>query len=56
VPTSNDAYTQVNLKLGWRASPALRVNLAVNNLLDQTIYQFSRLPRRNATLELVLTP
>jgi iron complex outermembrane receptor protein len=56
VPTSNDAYTHVNLKLGWRASPALRVNLAVNNLLDETIYQFSRLPRRNATLELVLTP
>lgn len=56
VPTSNDAYTHVNLKLGWRASRALRVNLAVNNLLDKTIYQFSRLPRRNATLELVLTP
>ena len=56
VPTSNDAYTHVNLKLGWRASRALRVNLAVNNLLDATIYQFSRLPRRNATLELVLTP
>ena len=56
VPTSNDAYTHVNMKLGWRASTALRVNLAVNNLFNATIYQFSRLPRRNATLELVLTP
>lgn len=55
VPTSNDAYTNVNLKLGWRATREMRLNLSVNNLLDETVYQFSRLPRRNATLEWVLS-
>lgn len=55
VPTANDAYTQVNAKLGWRATTALRVNLSVNNLTDATVYQFSRLPRRNSTLELVVS-
>lgn len=55
VPTANDAYTQLNAKFGWRATSALRVNLSVNNLTNETIYQFSRLPRRNATLELVLS-
>lgn len=55
VPTSNDAYTNVNLKLGWRATREMRINLSVNNLLDATVYQFSRLPRRNATLEWVLS-
>jgi iron complex outermembrane receptor protein len=55
VPTSNDAYTNVNLKLGWRATRETRVNLSVNNLLDKTVYQFSRMPGRNATLELVLS-
>lgn len=53
--SSNDAYTNLNLKLGWRASRELRLNLSVNNLLDATVYQFSRLPRRNATLEAVFS-
>lgn len=56
VPSSNDAYTHVNLKFGWRVTPSLRLNLAVNNVLDAKVFQFSRLPGRNATLELVLTP
>lgn len=55
VPTANDSYTQVNLKVGWQAVTALRVNLSVNNLTNTTTYQFSRLPRRNATLELAVS-
>lgn len=55
VPSANDAYTMTNVKVGYQINKATRMNVAVNNLLDRTIYQFSLLPRRNATLEMVLS-
>lgn len=53
VPSANDAHTLVNVKLSHQWNKEMRLNLALNNLLDRTVYQFSRLPGRNATLELV---
>lgn len=55
VPTANDAYTMTNVKLGYQVNKTARINLAVNNLLDTKIYQFSLLPGRNVTLETVLS-
>ena len=55
VPSANDAYTLTNVKLGYQINKTARVNLAVNNLLDKKVYQFSLLPARNATLEMVLS-
>ncbi|MES2950318.1 MAG: TonB-dependent receptor [Pseudomonadota bacterium] len=55
VPGSNDAYTLVNLKLGYQVQTAVRLNLAVNNLTDREAYVFAQLPRRNATVEMVLS-
>ncbi len=55
VPSSNDSYAMTHLKVGYQASKTVRVNLAVNNLFDKQVYQFSLLPARNATVEMVLS-
>lgn len=55
VPTANDSYTMVNAKIGYRFHPMIRANVAVNNVLDAEVYQFSLLPGRNVTAELVLS-
>lgn len=55
VPTANDAYTMVNAKLGYKFHPMIRANVAINNVLDAKVYQFSLLPGRNVTAELVLS-
>jgi hypothetical protein len=33
----------------------IRANIAVNNLLDNNYYQFSLMPGRNVTFELVMS-
>lgn len=53
VPGSYDAYTMVNVKMGYQFNKMMRMNLAINNLLDREVYQFSLLPGRNATAEMV---
>jgi iron complex outermembrane receptor protein len=53
VPTAYDEHVQVNAKIGYRFNRVLRANIAVNNLLDARIYQFSLMPGRNFTFELV---
>lgn len=55
VPTANDSYTMVNAKIGYRFHPMIRANVAVNNVLNAEVYQFSLLPGRNVTAELVLS-
>ena len=55
VPGSSDAYTMVNAKMGYQFDKTVRVNLAINNLLDRKVYQFALLPGRNLTLEMVLS-
>jgi iron complex outermembrane receptor protein len=55
VPSSNDSFTMVNGKVGYRFTEALRVNVAVNNILDARIFQFGLLAGRNATAELVVS-
>jgi iron complex outermembrane recepter protein len=55
VPTANDSYTAVNAKIGYRFAPMIRANVSVNNVLDDKVYQFSLLPGRNVTAELVFS-
>jgi iron complex outermembrane receptor protein len=55
VPTAYDEHVVVNAKLGYRLTPAIRANIAVNNLLDNNYYQFSLMPGRNVTFELVMS-
>jgi iron complex outermembrane recepter protein len=55
VPTANDSYWMTNAKIGYRFGPMIRANLSVNNVFDEKVYQFSLLPGRNATVELVLS-
>ena len=49
------AYTMVNLEGGYEWNKTMRLNLAVNNVLDRPVYLFAKLPGRNATAELVLS-
>lgn len=49
-----DEHTLVNAKIGYRLNPNVRLNLSVNNLLDERYYQFALAARRNATAEIVL--
>jgi iron complex outermembrane receptor protein len=55
VPGAYDPHTLVNAKLGYRFNPMMRLNLSVNNLLDERTYQFALLAGRNATAELVFS-
>jgi len=49
VPTSYDAYTVVNTKLGYEFSRSVKGTIAVNNLLNRKAYSFFLLPSRNVT-------
>ena len=55
VPSANDSYTVVNAKFGYKFTPMIRANVSVNNVFDDKVYQFSLLPGRNVTAELVLS-
>jgi iron complex outermembrane receptor protein len=55
VPGSRGAFTMVNAKLGYQFNKMVRANLAINNVMDAQVYQFYKMPARNATAELVLS-
>ena len=55
VPGSRDGYAMVDAKIGVEILKGTRLSLAVNNLLDQKVYSYSLLPRRNFTAELVVS-
>lgn len=52
VPTSYDAHTMVNAKLGYEFSRGVQWSVAINNLLDVKAYSFFLLPGRNVTAEM----
>lgn len=52
VPTSYDAHTMVNAKLGYEFSKGVKGSVAINNLLDVKAYSFFLLPGRNMTAEM----
>ncbi|MDE2118006.1 MAG: TonB-dependent receptor [Betaproteobacteria bacterium] len=52
VPTSYDAHTMVNAKLGYAFSRGVKGSVAINNLLDVKAYSFFLLPGRNVTAEM----
>lgn len=47
VPSSYDAYTLVDLKVGYRLNRNLRAALAIDNLLNRDYYAFYRAPGRS---------
>lgn len=47
-----DAYTLINTRIGYQLTKEIRTSLAVNNLMDNEIYQFYLLPGRNVTAEI----
>ncbi|MGH9381311.1 MAG: TonB-dependent receptor [Thermoanaerobaculia bacterium] len=49
-----DAYTQLNLKVGYRLNEMVRFNLAVDNLTDEITYVHHPWPGRTASLEVVI--
>lgn len=53
VPGSYDATAMVDAKVGVELLEGTRLSVAVNNLLDQRVFSYSLLPRRNVTAELV---
>lgn len=55
VPGSYSAYTLVNAKMGYKVNSHIKLNAAVNNLFNQTYYQYYLMPGINLTTELVLT-
>jgi iron complex outermembrane receptor protein len=55
VPGSYSAYTVLNAKLGYQVTHHIKINTAVNNLLDKQYYQFLLMPGINVTTELVLS-
>ncbi len=52
VPTSYDAHTMVNARLGYEFSRGVKGSVAINNLLDVKAYSFFLLPGRNVTAEM----
>ncbi len=52
VPTSYDAHTMVNAKLGHEFPKGVKGSVAINNLLDVKAYSFFLLPGRNVTAEM----
>lgn len=55
VQGSYDAHTLVNTKFGYQLNKTVRLNLALNNLLDSKAFTFSQLPGRNVTAEAVMS-
>ncbi|MDX9740843.1 MAG: TonB-dependent receptor [Gammaproteobacteria bacterium] len=51
---SYDSPTLVDMDLGWQATQALRLSLAVENLLDREWYDFYRAPGRTWLLRMTL--
>lgn len=49
-----DAYTQLNLKVGYRLNQTVRFNLAIDNLTDEIAYVHHPWPGRTASLEVVV--
>ena len=52
VPTSYDAYTMVNAKLGYELYKGVKGSVAVNNLLNTKAYSFFLLPGRSVAAEM----
>lgn len=52
---SYDAYWMTNVKADYAINKGLKISLSVNNLTDETVYQYSLLPGRNVTAELIMT-
>ncbi|HEU0282859.1 MAG TPA: TonB-dependent receptor, partial [Gallionella sp.] len=52
VPTSYDAHTMVNAKLGHEFSRGVKGSVAISNLLNAKAYSFFLLPGRNVTAEM----
>ncbi len=52
VPTSYDAHTMVDARLGYAFSRDMQAHVAINNLFDRKAYSYFLLPGRNATAEL----
>lgn len=55
VPGAYDAYAMVDAKVAVEVLQGTRLALAVNNLLDQQVYAYYLLPRRNVTAELTVS-
>ncbi|TXT25629.1 MAG: iron complex outermembrane recepter protein [Gallionellaceae bacterium] len=55
VPTSCDAQTTVNAKLGYAFSKNIKGHVAVNNLLDERSYSYFLNPKRNLVAGLDFT-
>ena len=55
VPTSYDAHTMVDARLGYAFSKDMKAHVAINNLFDRNAYSYFLLPGRNATAELDLS-
>jgi iron complex outermembrane receptor protein len=49
-----DAYTQLNLKVGYQLNEGVRLNLAIDNLTDEITYVHHPWPGRTASLEVVI--
>lgn len=50
--TGYSKYTVVDLKVGYKLSKDLKVNLMVDNLFDHEYYEYYRMPGRGVTLEI----
>ncbi|MDQ1325540.1 MAG: iron complex outerrane recepter protein [Campylobacterota bacterium] len=50
-----DSYWLSNAKIEYQINKELKASISVNNLTDETIYQYYLLPGRNITTELVMT-
>lgn len=55
VPGSYDRYTMTNAKVGYQINKTAKASLAINNLTDAKVYQFSLLPGRNVTAEVAMS-
>ena len=55
VPGAYDSYYMVDAKVGVELLKGIRLSVAVNNLLDQKVYAFYLMPRRNFTADLTVS-
>lgn len=53
--TGYSVYTVANLKVGYRLTNNLKLNLMVDNLLDREYYEYYRMPGRSTTMEVAGT-
>lgn len=52
---SHDAYTMTNAKVGYRVNKTVKASVAINNLMDEKVYQYYLLPGRNVTAEVAMS-